>query len=325
MAWNPPSDNVWIGDLPADIEQNKLREIFGAYGTVVDCRVLAAKPGGKPCAMVRFGSVEEATWIVENLNGNFPQGLSEPIVARYANAPGSKSDPSKGKSFGKGDWNSGGSDWNSGGKCGVWYSGKDGGWNSGGKDGVCNGGGGDFGGKTSGKGKKGCASSSFDSLYMFAKKSGVLPGAGTVPQECTAYIKNLPPDTTDLGLYKLFTPFGAIALTGVKAMLHDDGTCKGFGFIDFVEADCAGGAVLSLDGMTLPDGSSIGVSRKLPSLNSKGGGGGAGSWESKGKSNGGGTWEKQEQSKPEAACEDSSQKDEQDDGNIDWTLNGMLA
>merc|ERR1740130_1637491 len=49
--------------------------------------------------MVRFASVEMATWVVENLNGNIPKGFQEPIQCRYANSP------TKGKGDGKG-WDS---------------------------------------------------------------------------------------------------------------------------------------------------------------------------------------------------------------------------
>jgi len=90
-----------------------------------------------------------------------------------------------------------------------------------------------------------------------------------VPDDCQCFIKNLPSDTTDLDLYKLFAPFGAIPPTGVKAMANPDGTCKGFGFVDLADPTAAATAVMALDGHTLPDGSSISVSTKKPS-NKKG-------------------------------------------------------
>merc|ERR1719265_1414400 len=40
--------------------------------------------------MVRFETVDMATWVVENLHGNIPQGLEQPIICRFANAPGWK-------------------------------------------------------------------------------------------------------------------------------------------------------------------------------------------------------------------------------------------
>merc|ERR1712048_747908 len=79
-------------------------------------------------------------------------------------------------------------------------------------------------------------------------------------------------DATDLDLYKLFSPFGAIAPTGVKVMMNPDGTSKGFGFADFLMAEDAATAVLALDNFTMSDGSSIQVQQKKPSLAKKGGG-----------------------------------------------------
>merc|ERR1740130_808336 len=52
--------------------------------------------------MIRFGSVEMAQWVVENINGNIPEGLAEPIIARFANSSSGGKGGDKGK---------GGQDW----------------------------------------------------------------------------------------------------------------------------------------------------------------------------------------------------------------------
>eukprot|EP00446_Apocalathium_sp_SHHI-4_P003238 CAMPEP_0177194408 /NCGR_PEP_ID=MMETSP0367-20130122/22960_1 /TAXON_ID=447022 ORGANISM="Scrippsiella hangoei-like, Strain SHHI-4" /NCGR_SAMPLE_ID=MMETSP0367 /ASSEMBLY_ACC=CAM_ASM_000362 /LENGTH=94 /DNA_ID=CAMNT_0018642359 /DNA_START=6 /DNA_END=287 /DNA_ORIENTATION=+ len=89
MNSNQPSDNLFVGDLPPHIQKEQFEAIMSAYGTVTSCRVMPAKnPGQKASALVRFQSVDEATWVVENLNGNLAEGLAEPIVCRYANAGG---------------------------------------------------------------------------------------------------------------------------------------------------------------------------------------------------------------------------------------------
>lgn len=251
----PPSDNVWVGDLPATLSKDECEAIFQAYGSVAQCRVMPPKqPGQKASALVRFNSVDQAQWIVENLNGNLVHGLTEPIVARFANSPGS---------YGK--------DGKDGGKGGCLayrsepYGGKGaGGGCSWGKDG------GVGNGHLVSKGHgKALALGSFASLYGAVKKAGLL-GAGTTPQECQVYIKNLPSDTTDADLYKLFSPFGAIAPSGCKAMTNDDGTCKGFGFVDFVEPLAASTATATLNGFTTPEGNIVGVSIKMPSKKGKG-------------------------------------------------------
>lgn len=241
-----PSDNVWIGDLPVGTEQSELANIFEAYGQIVTSRMLPGRdPSAKPCALIRFASVEMAKWVVDNLNGNIPQGCQEPIVARFANAQRNQGGDAGG------GWDNGkGQAWQSGGKGGgKWDAGKAGG--------------------KGGKGKPGGAPGSFHTLFQSVKGAGIL-GGGTVPDECQCFVKNLPADTTDLELYKLFAPFGAIPPTGVKAMLNADGSCKGIGFVDFSDPTAAATAVVALDGHTCPDGSTIGVSQKQASKKGKG-------------------------------------------------------
>jgi len=238
---NAASDNVWVGDLPVGTAQTDLATIFEAYGQIVNSKMLPGRDAAaKPCAMIRFASVDMATWVVENLNGNIPQGLESAIIARFANATG------------------GGKDNNSGGGGVQAWQQDNSGW------------GGKATGKSSaivGKGQKGGAPGSFQALFQSVKGGGIL-GGGTVPAENQVFVKNLPPDTTDEGLYKLFSPFGAIPPTGVKAMMNADGTCKGIGFVDFSEPSAAETAVAALDGSE-----GIGVSQKKPS---KGGGKGKG-------------------------------------------------
>lgn len=246
----PPSasDNVWVGDLPQGIAKEDLATVFEPYGQIVDSRVMPGKDASaKPCAMIRFASVEMATWVVENLNGNIPQGLESAVIVRFANSPSAKGDA-------KGGWGGGGQAWQQ----------DNSGW--GGKGGK------DFG--KGGKGKKGGAPGSFESLFQSAKGGGVL-GGGTVPEECQIFIKNLPADTTDECLYKLCAPFGAIPPNGVKAMMQPDGTCKGIGFVDFADPSAASTAVMALDGHA-----GLGVSQKKAG---KGGGKGKGDKGGKGK------------------------------------------
>jgi len=247
----PPSDNVWIGDLPVGTEQESLGQIFQAYGQIVSSKMLPGRdPAAKPCAMLRFASVDMAKWVVENLNGNIPEGLEGPIICRFANAGGQQGG-------GKGSPAPGG--WQQPATEGAWGGQQQQPWDSGK--------GGGNGGK-GGKGKGG-APGSFAALYEAVKGAGVL-GGGKAPQENQIFLKNLPTDTTDFDLYKLCSPFGAIPPNGVKAMLNPDGSCKGIGFVDFADSAAASTAVISLDGHTTPDGSVINVNTKKPSLAGKG-------------------------------------------------------
>jgi len=242
-----PSDNVWVGDLPVGTAQHDLAAIFEPYGQVTTSKMLPGRDAtAKPCAMIRFASVDIATWVVENLNGNIPQGLVGAIVARFANSSGG------GKGAQTNNWAGGAQPWQQ--DAGGW-GGKDGGkdWGK--------------GGAMDGKGKKGGAPGSFQALFQSVKGGGML-GGGKAPDECQVFLKNLPPDTTDFDLYKLCSPFGAIPPNGVKAMKGDDGMCKGIGFVDFSDPTAAATAVMALDGQA-----GIGASSKQPSKG-KGGKGG---------------------------------------------------
>merc|ERR1740139_1031369 len=104
----PASDNVFIGDLPVGLTEQDCQTIFAGYGSIAQCRVNAPKGGAKCSALIRFGSTEEAQWGVENLNGALPEGLTEPVVVRFANAPGTNNG---GKDGGKGFKQGGGDSW----------------------------------------------------------------------------------------------------------------------------------------------------------------------------------------------------------------------
>jgi len=79
-----PTDNLFIAGLPVDATEDSLWQIFGQYGTVTSVKVLPSQ--GKPdsAALVRMSDVGQATWLVENLNGNCPLGMSVPLTVRYA-------------------------------------------------------------------------------------------------------------------------------------------------------------------------------------------------------------------------------------------------
>jgi len=102
------SNNVYISDLPSEVDENGVKELFGQYGTVTWARVFASK--GKPTtnAIVEFATKEDSEWFVENLNGNVPEGLGVPIQASMTNPF------TKGKDKGKGGWQSGKDGWKGG-------------------------------------------------------------------------------------------------------------------------------------------------------------------------------------------------------------------
>lgn len=274
------SDNLWIGDLPPEIDEVTVKNVFEGYGTILSSKLIPPKANGKnAAALVRFESIEDARWVVENLNGNMPEGFETPVVVQYAkNPPGGphghgKPSASPGKGY---DYRSSpypqppppAIDHGKGGY-GKSYGGKGGGGKgTKGSKSFANTDKGNFKGS---KSFTNATAGNFKGYIASLAKAGRLPGVGTRPDEHCVYIKNLPPDTQDLDLYRLFSVFGAIAHNGVTAMTKEDGSCLGVGFVDFQDPMSAAAAVEVLNGTAMPDGTVINLNLKRSKGGRKGG------------------------------------------------------
>uniref|UniRef100_A0A7S4SYJ5 C3H1-type domain-containing protein n=1 Tax=Alexandrium monilatum TaxID=311494 RepID=A0A7S4SYJ5_9DINO len=75
--------NIHIGGLPLEVDDAQLASIFSAYGTITWSRVFDSKGKPNKAAIVEFADAAEAKWVVESLNGNIPQGLTEPITVAF--------------------------------------------------------------------------------------------------------------------------------------------------------------------------------------------------------------------------------------------------
>ena len=54
------------------------------------------------------------------------------------------------------------------------------------------------------------------------------------------FVGGLPPDTTSLEMYQIFSAFGPIAPRGATALVDkDNGKCTGIGFINYMNAEAA--------------------------------------------------------------------------------------
>mmetsp|Transcript_64573 Transcript_64573/g.154281 ORF Transcript_64573/g.154281 Transcript_64573/m.154281 type:complete len:232 (+) Transcript_64573:93-788(+) len=220
-----PSDHVLIDNLPGDFDEAGLKMVFGSYGNIKWCRLQPDRmKAGKQCAMIELDSIEAATFLVENLNGQIPQGLMAPVTVKYKmpKAPGGA------PGLGGNRYSPYGSSVDAWGK-GI--------------------------GKGGGSAKQ---------LVNALLKSGALPGGKWENDERTIYVGGLPQDTTDLDLYKIFSPFGALQPGGVRAMTQEDGTCKGFGFINFQEMSSAEASKATLNMATMPDGTVLKVRSYAP-------------------------------------------------------------
>eukprot|EP00930_Biecheleria_cincta_P031096 TRINITY_DN21574_c0_g1_i1.p1 TRINITY_DN21574_c0_g1~~TRINITY_DN21574_c0_g1_i1.p1 ORF type:complete len:442 (+),score=70.55 TRINITY_DN21574_c0_g1_i1:22-1326(+) len=279
-----PSDNVFATSLPSGLEENDVKKIFGAYGTVLSAKIVSKPEMSFTSALIRFASSDEALKIVESLNGNIPHLLTAPIEVRFANSR-------QGGNKGKGADSNGAAGYGGGGPYGVsvggaYSGGFDGGYGGCGGGSGFDGGYGDGGGfnsmmmkgcKGKGKGKDG-EQVTADQMVRTLEQSGVLPGSGMDrSQVIEVFVFGLPPDTKDEHLYRMFSPFGQISPKGCAATFaKDTGLCKGFGFINFLSMESAQLAIQVLHGAQIGPSHSLRVELKKPGKNSGGDASGGG-------------------------------------------------
>eukprot|EP00439_Symbiodinium_sp_Y106_P041230 s3265_g5.t1 len=72
-------DTVHIGGLPPGTSDAVIRQIFGQYAPIYTTNVLESAPGQAVEALVGVAK-EASAWLVQNLNGNIPQGMSTPVT-----------------------------------------------------------------------------------------------------------------------------------------------------------------------------------------------------------------------------------------------------
>lgn len=259
-------DTVFFTGLPAGIDEQMLTFILAPYASVAQCRVDPGGPGQAGSAIVRFVSAPQAAWVVHNMNGAIPQNLTEPIFVRFVEAqePMPPDPPGGGGKAGRktaaGSHAAPGSGLNNPFAVPPCTSRP--------------------GGRERAQARQGgpaqrcrpAAEARPPSISMVVsgiEASGVLPGKARVSNESTLYVAGLTPDTRDLHLYQLFSPFGAISAKGVRAVANPDGTCRGFGFVDFLDPQSVQSAIAAYDGAILPDGTVMRVAVKTPKAANK--------------------------------------------------------
>jgi len=202
--------------------EQRLKEVFGAYGTIKWCRVDRGKgaKAGQVSAIVELDTVDEANYFVTALDENIPEGLTTPIRVKY------KPD-AKPKTKGAGKGSPLAQERSS--PYPVLAGGK-------------------------GKGLGG----GIEDVIKGLTRAGALPGGKWANDENTVFVSGLPQDTTNNDLLRLFSPFGAIAAGGAYCVLNkENGTAKGTGIINFLDATGAQSAVAGLNGVMMPNGMSL--------------------------------------------------------------------
>lgn len=365
LAAAPPSKNIFVAGLPRGIDDTRLKEVFAAYGEVVWCKVLREGRDGRVPGIVEFSNLEHATWVVANVNGGIPQGLTEPVDVKFKDEKahfgfgkegcGGKGGANRYSPYGPPD--STGFDAlfaqafaaaasaavnnaTAAAAAGAWPGAPSkslrtptfgeerklpsdnvyvkglpstcdeallkqvfGAFGIVTQCRVCPGGetrktalvrfqtveeataaiqgctgptppGGlaepvevRFADTWDTKQKRNSDGTEF-SIEVIVKgfeSSGLMPGGvGRYDNNnnCALYIAGLPSDTTDYHLFKLFSPLGPIAPRGVRALLNEDGSCKGIAFVNYQREDSVHAAIAVYHGAVLPDGSKLKVQQK---------------------------------------------------------------
>lgn len=234
-------DNLYVKGLPNDMTEDQLGEIFNKYGQIVSFKLMAYAENAS--AMIRMATPDSARWLVENLDGNVPEGLTDPIVVKYANDSKGAAKGAKGVAKGA----------TKGAKSGYGKAALE-----------------------SGKGPYKGSSPYGDSVQelpgfncsdpevLTAMRCVVAAlGQGKVWTEdgdpSNLYIKDLPGTADDLYLYRLFAPFGSVQSVFVKP--GDDGTWA-VGFVKYARPQDAAKAIKGINGIQLPDGNTLMVQVK---------------------------------------------------------------
>ncbi|XP_020296740.1 sex-lethal homolog isoform X1 [Pseudomyrmex gracilis] len=82
--------NLYVTNLPRNITESQIDELFSKYGNIVQKNILKDKLTGLPrgVAFVRFDKREEAQEAINQLHGTVPEGGSEPLSVKIAEEHG---------------------------------------------------------------------------------------------------------------------------------------------------------------------------------------------------------------------------------------------
>eukprot|EP00411_Alexandrium_monilatum_P104847 CAMPEP_0175789732 /NCGR_PEP_ID=MMETSP0097-20121207/81552_1 /TAXON_ID=311494 /ORGANISM="Alexandrium monilatum, Strain CCMP3105" /LENGTH=306 /DNA_ID=CAMNT_0017100797 /DNA_START=112 /DNA_END=1029 /DNA_ORIENTATION=+ len=84
VASGRPSDRLYVSGFSRNETVERVRAAMTQYGRVAACKQLTLPPGqGCSAWLVQMSDLEEATWLVENLNRNIPTGFTEPVEVRF--------------------------------------------------------------------------------------------------------------------------------------------------------------------------------------------------------------------------------------------------
>lgn len=102
MAQPNPENKLFIGGAPPGTDEETLKKIFSEHGEVEEVFVMrGGSRSGQACAFVRFMTAEGAVAAIQAIHGKYVMsGCTDPLVVRYADAPGSRAKKGSGRHVG---------------------------------------------------------------------------------------------------------------------------------------------------------------------------------------------------------------------------------
>ena len=121
VAVEPNAENkLFVGGCPAGSGEDDLRALFEKHGTVEEVFVMrGGSRSGMACAFIRFTTQQMAQAAIDNVHGRITMpSAAEPLVVRWADAPGSRKRDGREGRRGKGGGGGPGGGLNGGGPSG---------------------------------------------------------------------------------------------------------------------------------------------------------------------------------------------------------------
>lgn len=227
--------NLYISQLDPHITKQMLDKLFSPYGAIIDSKILVDPKTGESrgVGFVRYDTRTQAQAAINALNGAQLPQLSQPLHVKFADSMEEKMRRKRNRAFGTnpmlyGKMAPGGQYAMPG---AARYS----------PYGVVATGMYDSMAMQGGLGMYGYPATTAQPTMTQAAQV-----APTGQQYCL-FVYNLPPNTDENLLYRLFTPYGALVSVKVIRDLAT-GNCKGYGFVNYLKLEEAQQAILNLNG-----------------------------------------------------------------------------
>jgi RNA recognition motif-containing protein len=221
--------NLYISHLDPHVTKPMLDKMFSPFGAIIDSKILVDPKTGvsRGVGFVRYDTKAQAQAAINALNGvQLPQ-MSQPIYVKFADSMDEKMKRKRNKAFGSNQMLYKMNQYSMGGR----YS--------------------PYGVLTSGGMYDSLAMQSGLGVYGYPAQPAVQQQQQQQQQQqYCLFVYNLPPNTDENLLYRLFSPYGA--LVNVK-IIRDlaTGNCKGYGFVNYLKLEEAQQAILNLNGFQM--------------------------------------------------------------------------